>query len=430
MAPRLGCIADDFTGATDVASMFQQAGLRVVQFIGAPDAASPELDTADVVVIALKTRTAPVAVAVAASLEALASLRAAGCQQIYFKYCSTFDSTPAGNIGPVMDALMREMDAAFTVACPAFPENGRTIYQGHLFVGDQLLSESGMRQHPLTPMTDPNLVRVLSAQWSRKVGLAPLAVVREGPVALKKRFDDLQASGVACAIVDAVDDEDLRILGEACADMPFVTAGSGLAIGLGDKLASGKPGPAGAANLPQGGFSAVISGSCSSATQRQVAALRVERPAYLIDPLELARERPVVEEALAWAADHLADGPVMIYATADTKAVQAVQAALGADVAGDMVEAALARIAVGLTDLGVNRFVVAGGETSGAVVSALGVDNLTIGPAIDPGVPWTAARLNHGAGGPVALALKSGNFGADDFFLKAWATLAAWEDAQ
>ncbi len=423
-SPALGCIADDFTGATDLASMFQLSGLRVKLLIDVPEAPATGAD-ADVIVIALKSRTAPPAEAVAVSLSALDWLRGAGCRQIYFKYCSTFDSTPRGNIGPVADALMTALGTGFTVACPAFPGNGRTIYQGHLFVGDQLLSDSAMRSHPLTPMTDANLVRVLGAQWDRKVGLTPHSVVRQGPDAIRAQFERLQAEGVACAILDAVDDDDLVALGAACAGLPLVTAGSGLAYGLARCLTSN----AAAAPPPPrlGPLSAVISGSCSAATQRQVAVMRDKFPAFALDPLALSDNPGLAEDVLAWAEPHLQSGPVLVYATAPPEAVQAAQAKLGVERAGAVVEEALSKIAAGLVERGVRRLVVAGGETSGAVGKALGVTELEIGPPIDPGVPWTTARLS-GEGELIALALKSGNFGADDFFLKAWARLVAWEN--
>lgn len=424
---RIGCIADDLTGATDWAGMFASAGLEVIQFIGAPQmrAAAPE---ADAIVVALKSRTAPVAEAVAESLEALAWLRQAGCDRIFFKYCSTFDSSPRGNIGPVADALLDATGAAFTVACPAFPKNGRTVFQGHLFVGSQLLSESSMRNHPLTPMTDSDLVRVLQAQTPRRVGLAPLEIVRQGEAALRQAFKDLEAQGCAYAVVDAVEDEDLLILGRACADMAVVTGGSGLGMGLVPNLehaAEANARPPGATNGPR----AVIAGSCSAATQRQVAAMKAAAPAFQVDPLALRDDPGLVEAALAFADAHLGDGPILIYATAGGDEVRAAQAALGVEAAGALVEDALARIAQGLVQRGVRRLIVAGGETSGAVVKALGVPHLRIGPQIDPGVPWTHATLPE-TGAPIALALKSGNFGADDMFLQAWTGLDAWEKPQ
>lgn len=420
---RIGCIADDLTGATDWAGMFAEAGLEVIQFIGVPEGPAPP--AADAIVVALKSRTAPVTEAVDESLAALAWLQAAGCDQIFFKYCSTFDSSPRGNIGPVADALLDATGATFTVACPAFPKNGRTVFQGHLFVGAQLLSESSMRNHPLTPMTDSNLVRVLQAQTARGVGLVPLEVVRQGEAAIREAFAALQSAGRTYAIVDAVEDDDLRALGRACAGMAVVTGGSGLAMGLIENF----PADRGASPAPPAstaGPHAVIAGSCSAATQRQVALAAARAPAFRIDPLALHANPQLVDEALAYCDAHLNQGPVLVYATGDSASVQAVQAALGVEEAGALVENALATIARGLVARGARRLLVAGGETSGAVVKALGVPHLRIGPPIDPGVPWTHAALPHG-GGPIALALKSGNFGSDDMFLKAWSTLDAWE---
>jgi len=411
----LGCIADDLTGATDVALMLQNAGMRTIQSIGAP--AGFDADDADAVVVALKSRTAPVADAVAQSLAALAWLRQQGARQFLFKYCSTFDSTDAGNIGPVADALLEALGDSFTVACPAFPTNKRTVYLGHLFVGEQLLSDSPMKDHPLTPMRDANLARVLGRQTKRKVGLVALPTVRQGAAAIREAFTSLKASGHAYAIVDAVADEDLLALGAACADLPLLTGGSGIAMGLPANFGMRKGTDSRLAEV--GGYGAVLSGSCSAQSNAQVAHWLKGKAAFRIDPLRLAEGADLAAEALAWAAPQLAAGPVLVYATAEPDAVRAVQARLGAQRAGEIVEHCLARIAAGLVEKGTRRLVVAGGETSGAVAKALGVRALRIGPQIDPGVPWTQS-VEMRVGEPrLALALKSGNFGAVDFFGKA-----------
>lgn len=416
----LGCIADDFTGATDLANMLVRGGMRTIQTIGIPEA--PLAEAVDAVVVALKSRTIPPADAVAQSLAALAWLRQAGAQQIYFKYCSTFDSTPKGNIGPVTDALMQALGCDFTIACPAFPEAGRTICRGYLFVGDVLLSESGMKDHPLTPMTDANLVRVLQRQTKAKVGLVRYDTLAKGPAALRERIVLLKREGVGIAVVDALSEADLACIAEGCSDLALVTAGSGVGLGIAEHhRRSGRLAHAAtAAVLPRvKGLSAVLSGSCSVATNGQVANWMQARPAFRIDPLAVASGTPVAEEALAWARPRLAAGPVLIYATAAPDDVKAVQRELGAQRAGALVEATLARIAEGLVEAGVRKLVVAGGETAGAVVGALGVRALRIGPQIDPGVPWTESLEAR----PMALALKSGNFGSPDFFAKALAQL-------
>lgn len=416
MTIKLGCIADDFTGATDLANNLVRAGMRTVQAIGVPAGA---LETpADAVVVALKTRTLPAADAVAQSLAALEWLRAQGAEQIYFKYCSTFDSTPAGNIGPVADALMTALGSDFTIATPAFPDNKRTVFKGYLFAGDVLLSESGMQQHPLTPMTDANLVRVLSAQTRRKVGLIDYTVVARGAEAIRGRIDALRREGVEIAIVDAISNEDLLTLGPALKGMPLVTAGSGVAIGLPGNWGLA---PGAAAGLPrEPGAQAVVAGSCSIATQGQVAAfIAAGGPALALDPLRIAAGDDVAADALAWAAPRLPDGPVLIYSTARPDAVQAAQASLGAARAGALVEDTIARIAAGLARLGVRQLIVAGGETSGAVVQALGLTQLAIGEQIDPGVPWCAGQAQS-VGARLSIALKSGNFGGVDFFTRAF----------
>lgn len=414
----LGVIADDFTGATDVASMLVRAGMRTVQVLGVPDGDLPE---ADAVVIALKTRTIAPAEAVAQSLAALQALQAGGARQIYFKYCSTFDSTAEGNIGPVTDALMTALGTDFSIACPAFPENGRTVFRGHLFVGDQLLSDSGMRNHPLTPMTDANLVRVLQTQTAQKVGLLRHDHLGN-PASAHERITALRADGVRIAVADAVNNSDLLTLGEACADLALLTAGSGVALGLPpayERRGWFTPSDSAAALDSVNGPAAVLSGSCSEATNGQVAVWRAAgRTALHIDPLALHQGAQTAAGLLALARAALAQGPVLVYATAAPENVKAVQAALGVQAAGELVEHALAHIAQGLVAAGVRRLVVAGGETSGAVVQALQVAQLRIGAPICPGVPWTQAAL-PGSGEPMLLALKSGNFGGPDFFAQA-----------
>ncbi len=416
----LGCIADDSTGATDLANNLVRGGMRVVQTIGVP--AAPLDEEADAVVVALKSRTCPAKEAVAQSLAALEWLRGAGARQVYFKYCSTFDSTPRGNIGPVIDALMTALRTDFTIACPAFPENKRVVFKGYLFVGEVLLSESGMRNHPITPMTDANLVRVLQAQTQRKVGLIDYAAVDAGPTAIERRIAELRADRVGIAIVDAISDGDLVRLGPALRDMPLVTAGSGVALALPANF--GIEPTARASRLPPStGHAAIVSGSCSTATRGQVSEfLRSGGAAYSLDPLALANRKDPVRIALDWARQRMDDGPVLIYTTAAPEAVSEVQARLGVEEAGEIVERALARVTRGLVEMGVHRLVVAGGETAGAAMRELGVERLRIGPQIDPGVPWCSA-FSPIAGGVLHLALKSGNFGATDFFTKAFAML-------
>jgi uncharacterized protein YgbK (DUF1537 family) len=418
----LGCIADDFTGATDLANNLVRAGMRVVQAIGVP---SGPLDAeVDAVVVALKSRTIAPAEAVAQSLEALRWLQAQGARQIYFKYCSTFDSTPKGNIGPVTEALMDALACDFTIATPAFPDNKRTVFKGYLFAGDALLSESGMQNHPLTPMTDANLVRVLQAQCTRKVGLIDHAVVARGAAAITERIASLKAEGVSVAIVDAVSNDDLLRLGPALADMPLVTAGSGVAIGLPANFGLAPSSQASA--LPAaGGLRAVVSGSCSLATNRQVLDF-IQRggAAMAVDPLRIAAGVDVAAEVLAWAAPLVAQGPVLVYSTAEAGAVKSVQGRLGVEEAGAMVERTIAAIARGLVEHGVRQLVVAGGESSGACVQALGIAQMQIGPQIDPGVPWCHARTGVADGAAMHIALKSGNFGGDDFFTRAFTVLA------
>jgi 3-dehydrotetronate 4-kinase len=420
MAVLLGCIADDFTGATDLASMLVRHGMATVQLIGVPeDGIDP--GAAQAVVVALKSRTIPADEAIRQSLAALEWLRARGARQILFKYCSTFDSTERGNIGPVSEALLEALGADLTIACPALPENGRSIYQGHLFVGEKLLSDTHMRHHPLTPMTDSDLVQVLRRQSGAPVGLVAYAVVDRGPEAIRARFAELRAQGIRQAIADATSDRHLLALGAAAADLALVTGGSGIAMGLPENfrrqglLAADAP----ADRLPRTpGLAAILAGSCSAATLGQIERHRAAgRPAFVLDPIGLADDGDDVAHALAFAKEHLAEGPVLISSSAPPEEVAKVQERLGRERAGAAIEAAMAAIAQGLVAQGVRRLVVAGGETAGAVVAGLGVKGLRIGPAIDPGVPWTTSLGEP----PLALALKSGNFGAPDFFIKAFA---------
>jgi len=420
--PLLGCIADDFTGATDLASMLVKHGMRTVQVIGVP-AAADAVPAADAVVVALKSRTAPVAQAVGESLAALAWLRGAGCRQFFFKYCSTFDSTEHGNIGPVADALIQALGCGFALACPAFPANGRSVYQGYLFVGSVLLNESGMEKHPLTPMTDANLVRVLSHQTDGTVGLVPFATVEQGAAAIRAAMTALKEQGRRYAIVDAVSNAHLGAIGEAAAAHALITGGSGVALGLPENFrrAGLLPVESDSGALPEAhGHAAVLAGSCSRATLFQLATARPHVDVLDLDPLATPDATALAAQAIAWMAGRLGDKPIVIAASAQPDQVAALQQRLGREAAGALVEHALADIAEALVARGVRRLVVAGGETAGAVVTRLGVRRLRIGAEIDPGVPWTFAE---GAGPPLLLALKSGNFGAPDFFLKSFANL-------
>jgi len=418
--PLLGCIADDFTGATDLASMLVSQGMRTMQLIGVPDGPPPDVDA---IVVAFKSRTVPAGDAVRQSLAAFAWLRDAGCRQFFFKYCSTFDSTDEGNIGPVADALVDALGCGFALACPAFPANGRSVFQGHLFVGTALLNESGMQNHPLTPMRDANLVRVLSRQTDGTVGLVPYATVAQGTDAIGRAMNALKEQGRRYAIVDAIDNADLVAIGAAAASHALITGGSGVAIGLpaNFRAAGLLPEIADPGALPEvRGPSAIIAGSCSRATLFQIAAARDRLPTLELNPLATPDAAALAAQALEWAAGRIGVAPLLIAASAPPDRVAALQAKLGRDAAGALIETALADIAAGLVAAGVRRLVVAGGETSGAVVQRLGVERLRIGAEIDPGVPWTYAE---GSGPPMLLALKSGNFGGRNFFTGAFEVL-------
>jgi 3-dehydrotetronate 4-kinase len=422
MAPVLGCIADDFTGATDLANTLTRGGLRTVQVNGVPRPGLA-LPPADAIVIALKSRTAPAAEAVEQSLQALQWLRRQGAEQTLFKVCSTFDSTDAGNIGPVADALLDALGGDIALVCPAFPANGRTVYQGHLFVGSALLSDSSMRDHPLTPMRDANLVRVLGRQTAHRVGLIAQPVVSRGADAVRAELVRLGRDGVRYAVADAISDDDLHALGRAARHLRLLVGGSGIALGLPDNARADGNVPmrtSAAADVPTGGAAFVLAGSCSQATRGQVEHFARTRQARRLDPAALLAGDAELDAAVQWARDRIPHGPALIYSSASPDEVQSLQGALGPDGrerAATAIERAFARLAHEVVKAGVRRLIVAGGETSGAVVQALGVDALAIGREIDPGVPWTVT-VDSGPR-PLALALKSGNFGAVDFFDKA-----------
>lgn len=418
----LGAVADDLTGATDLSLMLSREGMKTIQVIGVPGS-DIAFGDADAVVVALKSRTNPADEAVGMSLSAARALLGAGAEQLLFKYCSTFDSTDKGNIGPVTDALMDIVGADLTIACPAFPATGRSIYKGYLFVGDVLLSESPMRNHPLTPMRDPSLVRVLQRQTAAKVGLVDLNSVEQGVDGVAAAFARARREGERIVIVDAVRDEHLRTVGSACAGMKLLTGGSGIAMGLPENFRRAgklkKNASAEGIKAPPG-KAAIIAGSCSAATRRQIeTAIAAGLPAFQVNALDVAAGAATAGQIVQWALANSSAGIPLIYSSADPDVVAEVQAQLGRERAGAIVEAVLASVGTALRDRGFTRFIVAGGETAGAVVGALGVTALEIGPEIDPGVPWTLAVGAH----PLALALKSGNFGASDFFLKALAML-------
>jgi 3-dehydrotetronate 4-kinase len=411
--PLIGCIADDYTGATDVAAALRRGGLRTVLLFGVPDE-DRTVPPCDAVVVALKSRTIAPEDAVAQSLRVQRWLTGLGAEQIYFKYCSTFDSTDAGNIGPVADALLDEAGAGMTLICPASPEHGRTVYQGHLFVGDRLLSETSMAHHPLTPMTDPDLVRALGRQTPHPVGLVRLAVVRAGVDAVRAELADLAAAGTRHVVVDATADDDLRVVAEAAGNLAVLTGGAGLARAVGSLSALAAPAEGNVHTLLPAGPAVVLAGSCSAATLEQVAKARAALPSYRLDPVATPTEHDLLDAATTWLRENAGRGPVLVYSSAPPEDRVAAVAAMGPRTA-EILERTLGSLACSAVDLGVRRVVVAGGETSGAVVEALGVDSVVVGGEEDTGVPWCLTT-----GDPaIALLLKSGNFGSPDLLVRA-----------
>ena len=415
----LGAIADDFTGATDLASNLAEAGMNVIQFLGVPESFE-SIASADAVVIALRTRSEHRDEAVRQSLAALGSLQAMGARRFYFKYSSTFDSTNAGNIGPVAEALLIALNATQTIFCPAFPDYGRTVYHGHLFVGDKLLGESGMESHPLTPMKDANVVRVLSNQTRLPVMSAPFELIQQGLIPFQEFLQIPSTKERRFIIVDAITNQDLRTIAMACADMPLVTGSSSLAMAIPvvyrtqGLLSQERSIPC----MPRVvGRTAILSGSCSKATQEQVAFMQSRCPSFWLDARRcISHPEKVVSDAMDWVGNQNAELPILLFSTATADKVSCLQSEFSREVSATAVESVFADIAVRMVNqCGVRRLIVAGGETSGAVVSRLNVRALRIGPRIDIGVPWTESIGER----PMAFALKSGNFGTPDFFQKA-----------
>ena len=409
----LGCIGDAFDWWSDLANTLAKGGMMTIQFIGAPTGRAPR--DCEAGVVALKTRSIAPEDAVARSLEALGWLRRQGCRQFLFKYCSTFDSTPAGNIGPVAEALLDALEAPIAIVCPTFPANGRTVFMGHLFVKDKLLSECGMEKHPLNPMTDPDIRRWLRRQTRGEVGHVAYATVREGTEAIKQAFALEIAGGRRLAVVDAISDEDLFTIGAAIADHRLVTGGSGVAIGIPDNFRQqGLLANVAARLAPMRGPGVVLSGSCAAASVAQVAEYLKTYPGMRVEPEALMSGTLTASQAFDFAIDDLAKAPI-IYSTAEPVAVAAAQQRFGGERLAAAIESFFGDLAERLVAEGVSRLVVGGGETAGAVVTALGVRSLRIGREIDPGVPALAADEP----GSIRFALKSGNFGAVDFYAKA-----------
>nr|WP_249150543.1 3-oxo-tetronate kinase [Bradyrhizobium sp. JYMT SZCCT0180] len=413
----LGCIADDYTGASDLANTLTRCGLRTVQTIGVPagDLALPEVDA---VVVSLKSRSIEAGLAVTRSRSAEKWLRGRGADHVLFKICSTFDSTDAGNIGPVMDALRGDSGDAIVLVTPAFPETGRTVYQGNLFVGAVPLNESPLKDHPLNPMHDSNLVRVLARQSRTKVGLVDLATLARGEASVRARLADLAGKGIGAAIIDAVFDRDLETIGNVALDHRLSVGASGIGLGLARALvASGKVKSnvtKADTDAPVGGPAACLAGSCSQATLQQIANAEKAMPVLHLDPDRIVAGPDEARRALAWAKERIGDGPLLIASSSTPDQVAALQSRHGRDAAGHAIEQAMADIADGLVQSGVRRLVVAGGETSGAVVDRLGIPGFLVGAEIAAGVP--VLRAVGAKNGEMLLALKSGNFGGAEFF--------------
>jgi uncharacterized protein YgbK (DUF1537 family) len=440
--PLLGVIADDLTGACDLAGSVAHLpsgapGMRTVVTLGTPS--DRLLPDADCVIVALKSRTAPPRRAVSQSTEAARWLLACGAETLYQKYCSTFDSTDEGNIGPVADALLELVRTpggvpTLSFGTPATPSVGRTQYLGHLFVQDRLLSESPLRDHPLTPMRDPDVVRVLRRQASGPVALIPQKDVRSGPTAVIRALQRHASAGIAHTLADALDDGDLDTLAEAALTATrqsgvrlVLGGGAGLASAIARRFrftcANGGDAQRNEPEAVPAGRRLILSGSCSARSLEQVAAF--DGPVVTVDPPALAAGgSAAMDELCARVRGELGaskpDMPVLVSATAAPGRVRVIQDQLGQEAAAEVVERALAQVALrAVREFGVTHVIVAGGETSGAVATALGAATLDVRDLAAVGVPWTVSRSGSAS---IALLLKSGNFGDAGFFRTAWSS--------
>ncbi len=410
---KLGVIADDFTGATDIASFLVKNGLSTIQLTEVDESLKAPLGV-DAIVISGKTRSCDKDLAVRESLKALHWLKAQGCERFYFKYCSTFDSTAKGNIGPVTDALMKELNVDFTIISPALPVNGRTVYKGYLFVNNVLLNESGMANHPITPMKDSSIIRLMQMQSQGKCASIDLDILKKDPKEILDYVDELKRKGYSYACVDAIDETDLIKQGKVFCNFKLVTGGSGLAIGLAQALTDGDNTDTYDKGRPCGKYSVCLSGSCSVMTNKQVAKYKEKAPSYEADVEGIleGKEEICLQNALDFALSHKdCELAPLVYATANIDKLRSIQERFGSEKSSKAVENFFASLAAKLKEHGFERFIVAGGETSGIVTKSLGVKGFYIGPSVAPGVPWVRS-INS----PISLVLKSGNFGNEDFF--------------
>lgn len=420
--PLLGCIADDATGATDLALMLTRGGMHTEQIIGVPDK-DTTISNADAIVIALKTRTCSIEQAIYESITSANWLKKNNYQKIFFKYCSTFDSTKNGNIGPVADALLKFTDSKMAIICPAFPKNGRTIKNGILYIEGVPLSETIMRHHPLTPMTNSNLVELMTQQTIHKVGLISYKTVKKGPKMIQESLEKLEMENHKYAVIDALDDLELQYIGKACANHALITGGSGVALGIPDYFK--RKGLLKIKDQTQppsiNGKSAVLAGSCSKVTLSQLSYVKAQTnwPHYLIDLENIEMTEKVIDQTLNWISHQNHENPLVIYSSSIPNTVQRLQKKIGPKILGELIEKVISKIALSLVQRGFRKLILAGGETSGAVINSLNIKSLTIGQEIDPGIPWT----NSNNAPKLALALKSGNFGKENFFVKAFKLL-------
>ena len=417
---KLGIIGDDFTGSSDIANNLKKSGMQVSMYAGVPNLLPEETkkEQTDAAVIALKTRTIPIEDAIRESLKALSWLKDCGCEQFIFKYCSTFDSTKEGNIGPVTDAIMEKLNTNFTIACPSFPDAGRTVYFGHMFVNGKPLNESGMENHPLTPMTDHNLVRWLGHQTKNNVGLVDSQTISEGENSVKKKIENLKKNGYKYAIIDTIKNDDFDIICNAVKNLPLLTGGSGIALGLPKIYKDRGLLSASSFQIPENNSNAIIlSGSCSVTTINQINIYKENNPSFYISPDEVINDKDLIEKVLSWIKDNETQSP-LVYSSSDIKSVSEKQKQYGQELLANKIEKFFELLSKRLVKDNFGTFISAGGETSGAVIKGLGIQELKIGKEISHGVPALWSPESNG-NKPVFVTLKSGNFGQDDFFTRA-----------
>ncbi|PHM35743.1 3-oxo-tetronate kinase [Xenorhabdus innexi] len=415
MTIKLGVIADDFTGATDIASLMVQNGWQVALLLSIPDDSTFIPHDVDAIIISLKSRSCPVDESIEQSLKACRWLRQkANCSRLFFKYCSTFDSTIKGNIGPVTDVLMDELQIDLCLICPALPINGRTVVYGYLFVNGQLLNESDMQYHPINPMKDSNLLRLMEQQSRGTAGLVDINCVRQGELSIRDRLCQLRCKGIRYAVVDTLLMDDLLLVAQAAHDMTLITGGSGLGGAIARYCSGGNSEKTSIKKLPlpRNRRMVILSGSCSVMTYRQVLEYKKIASTMELDIDKCINNPDYIHLLVDWIIQQPMKGLApMLYTTRPPGVLKLTHNQYESFQVSKIIEQLFAQIANELRQKDFNTFIITGGETSGKVVQSLGINQVGIGAIIAHGVPWVYDLQSD-----CWLALKSGNFGEVDFF--------------